>query len=54
MAHEKGVNGLSFTSDGLHLVSYGADNALRLWDAFSAKNTLVSETLDYFIEMLVF
>lgn len=41
MAHSDCVNGLSFTSDGLYLVSFGSDNAMRLWDTASGKNTLV-------------
>ena len=40
-AHNGHVNGLRFTSDGLFLVSFGTDNQLRLWDAFSGQNTLV-------------
>ena len=41
-AHSGHVNGLCFTSDGLYLLSFGTDNALRLWDSFSGQNTLVS------------
>ena len=41
-AHNGCVNGMRFTSDGLYLVSFGSDNALRLWDTASGKNTLVS------------
>ncbi|KAF7732381.1 DNA excision repair protein ERCC-8 [Apophysomyces ossiformis] len=31
-AHAKGVNGLTFTSDGRHLISLGLDEKIRLWD----------------------
>lgn len=41
-AHNGSVNGLSFTSDGLYLASFGSDNAMRLWNAYTGKNTLVS------------
>lgn len=41
-AHNGHVNGLRFSSDGLFLVSFGTDNQLRLWDAFSGQNTLVN------------
>ena len=40
-AHSGYVNGLCFASDGLHLVSFGTDDRLRLWDAITGKNTLV-------------
>lgn len=43
-AHNGHVNGLCFSSDGLHLLSFGTDNRLRLWDAFSGRNALVSAT----------
>ena len=35
------MNGLRFAPDGLHLVSFGTDDRLRLWDAVTGKNTLV-------------
>ncbi|KAK7489058.1 hypothetical protein BaRGS_00019719 [Batillaria attramentaria] len=41
-AHDGAVNGLRFTSDGLHLVTFGTDNQLRLWNAFTGKNMLVN------------
>lgn len=41
-AHNGHVNGLCFSSDGLHLLSFGTDNRLRLWDSCSGRNTLVS------------
>ncbi|KAJ3181602.1 DNA excision repair protein ERCC-8 [Gaertneriomyces sp. JEL0708] len=40
-AHTASVNGLTFTSDGLHLLSSGHDS-LRLWDVFSGCNTLTN------------
>ena len=40
-AHNGHVNGLCFSSDGLHLLSFGTDNRLRLWDTCTGKNTLV-------------
>lgn len=43
-AHNGFVSGLHFTSDGLFLVSSGTDERVRLWDAFSGTNMLVSET----------
>ena len=49
MAHGGYVNGLCFTADGLHLVTFGTDERVRLWDAFSGKNTLVSTALNYMI-----
>ena len=44
-AHNGHVNGLCFSSDGLHLLSFGTDNRLRLWDTCTGKNTLVSMVL---------
>ena len=41
-AHNGHVNALCFTEDGLHLVSFGTDDRLRLWDTMSGRNTLVS------------
>eukprot|EP01137_Pigoraptor_chileana_P020912 Opistho-2@83903 len=41
-AHNGAVKGLCFTSDGLFLLSSGTDARLMLWDALSAKNTLVN------------
>ncbi|XP_063396376.1 DNA excision repair protein ERCC-8-like [Mytilus trossulus] len=41
-AHHGAINGLTFTSDGLHLISYGTDNCIRLWDANSGKNCLIN------------
>ena len=41
-AHNGHVNGISFSPDGLHLLTYGTDDRLRLWDMFTGKNTLVN------------
>ena len=41
-AHNGHVNGISFSHDGLHLLTYGTDDRLRLWDTFTGKNTLVN------------
>lgn len=41
-AHDGVVNGLEFTSDGLHLVSIGHDEKMRVWDLESGLNTLVT------------
>ena len=41
-AHNGHVNALSFTSNGLNLVSYGTDDRLRLWDLTTGKNCLVN------------
>ena len=43
-AHNGHVNGLCFSLDGLHLLLFGTDNRLRLWDMCTGKNTLVSIT----------
>jgi DNA excision repair protein ERCC-8 len=40
-AHDGVVNGLEFTADGLHLVSIGHDDKMRVWDLESGLNTLV-------------
>ncbi|XP_004862954.1 DNA excision repair protein ERCC-8 isoform X10 [Heterocephalus glaber] len=39
-AHNGKVNGLCFTSDGLHLLTVGTDNRMRLWNSSSGENTL--------------
>ncbi|XP_017825395.1 DNA excision repair protein ERCC-8 isoform X3 [Callithrix jacchus] len=39
-AHNGKVNGLCFTSDGLHLLTVGTDNRMRLWNSFNGENTL--------------
>lgn len=41
-AHNGHVNSLTFTSDGLFLITYGTDHRLRLWDTYTGKNTLVN------------
>ncbi|XP_074185013.1 DNA excision repair protein ERCC-8 isoform X3 [Rhinolophus sinicus] len=40
-AHNGKVNGLCFTSDGLHLLTTGTDNRMRLWNSSNGENTLV-------------
>ncbi|XP_008172702.1 DNA excision repair protein ERCC-8 isoform X4 [Chrysemys picta bellii] len=41
-AHNGRVNGLCFTSDGLHLLTIGTDDRMRLWNSSSGENTLVN------------
>ncbi|XP_076308869.1 DNA excision repair protein ERCC-8-like [Tachypleus tridentatus] len=41
-AHDGTVSGLSFTQDGLFLVSCGTDDRVRLWDVASGQNSLVN------------
>uniref|UniRef100_A0A8C5NUA2 DNA excision repair protein ERCC-8 n=1 Tax=Jaculus jaculus TaxID=51337 RepID=A0A8C5NUA2_JACJA len=41
-AHNGKVNGLCFTKDGLHLLTVGTDNRMRLWNSSSGENTLVN------------
>ncbi|MBN3312389.1 ERCC8 protein, partial [Atractosteus spatula] len=41
-AHNGRVNGLCFTSDGLHLLTTGTDDRMRLWNSASGENTLVN------------
>eukprot|EP00112_Aurelia_sp_Birch-Aquarium-sp1_P011298 Seg2376.3 transcript_id=Seg2376.3/GoldUCD/mRNA.D3Y31 product="DNA excision repair protein ERCC-8" protein_id=Seg2376.3/GoldUCD/D3Y31 len=41
-AHSGYVNGLTFSSDGLHLLSFGADDRLRLWNVWTSESTLVN------------
>ncbi|CAH1775408.1 unnamed protein product [Owenia fusiformis] len=38
-AHSSAVNGLCFTADGLHLLTFGIDKKLRLWKTSDGKNT---------------
>lgn len=40
-AHNGRVNGLRFTTDGLHLLTIGTDDRMRLWNSSSGENTLV-------------
>ncbi|XP_026721364.1 DNA excision repair protein ERCC-8 isoform X2 [Athene cunicularia] len=39
-AHDGRVNGLCYTSDGLHLLTIGTDHRMRLWNSFTGENTL--------------
>lgn len=41
-AHAGPVNGLAWTDDGAYLVSAGHDRRIRVWDAATGANTLVS------------
>ncbi|KAI8576050.1 hypothetical protein K450DRAFT_258644 [Umbelopsis ramanniana AG] len=41
-AHNRPINGLAFSSDGLHIISLGMDEKIRLWDAYTGQNTLVN------------
>jgi DNA excision repair protein ERCC-8 len=42
VAHTGSIIGLSYTSDGHHLMTLGKDNAFRLWDSHSGLNTQVN------------
>lgn len=42
-AHNGSINGLQFTADGLHLLSLGMDNRVRLWDL----STFARVKIDY-------
>ena len=39
IAHGGAVNGVCFTDDGLHLLSFGTDNTIRTWNVAQGKNT---------------
>lgn len=41
-AHVGAVNGLTWTDDGLYLISAGHDDRIRVWDAATGANTLAS------------
>lgn len=41
-AHNGRVNGLCFTSDGLHVLTVGTDDRMRLWNSATGENTLVN------------
>ncbi|XP_010177425.1 PREDICTED: DNA excision repair protein ERCC-8-like, partial [Mesitornis unicolor] len=41
-AHSGRVNGLCYTNDGLHLLTVGTDERMRLWDSCTGENTLVN------------
>ena len=45
-AHNGHVCGMTFTSDGLFLVTTGTDQRMRLWDVFTGMNMLVSHTIN--------
>ncbi|KAF9898666.1 DNA excision repair protein ERCC-8 [Lobosporangium transversale] len=41
-AHTRAVNGVSFTPDGLYLVTTGHDDKMRLWNLYTGQNTLTN------------
>lgn len=41
-AHSATVNGLTWTEDGLYLISAGHDDRVRVWDTVTGANTLAS------------
>ncbi|XP_068521944.1 DNA excision repair protein ERCC-8 isoform X2 [Anas acuta] len=41
-AHNGRVNGLCYMSDGLHLLTIGTDDRMRLWNSSTGENTLLS------------
>ncbi|KAK9710058.1 hypothetical protein K7432_008659 [Basidiobolus ranarum] len=41
VAHSGMVNGLTFTQDGMYLLSTGHDEKMRLWNMTTSENTLV-------------
>ncbi|XP_042660831.1 DNA excision repair protein ERCC-8 isoform X2 [Tyto alba] len=41
-AHNGRVNGLCYMNDGLHLLTIGTDDRMRLWNSFTGENTLVN------------
>ena len=41
-AHNRPINGLAFSTDGFHIISLGMDEKIRLWDAYTGRNTLVN------------
>uniref|UniRef100_A0A8C4KP30 ERCC excision repair 8, CSA ubiquitin ligase complex subunit n=1 Tax=Dromaius novaehollandiae TaxID=8790 RepID=A0A8C4KP30_DRONO len=41
-AHSGRVNGLCYTNDGLHLLTVGTDDRMRLWNSSTGENTLVN------------
>lgn len=43
-AHNGRANGLCFTADGLHLLTTGTDDRMRLWNSATGENTLVSSS----------
>ncbi|KAG0317934.1 DNA excision repair protein ERCC-8 [Podila horticola] len=42
VAHSRTVNGLSFTPDGLYLITTGHDDKMRLWNMHNGQNTLTN------------
>ena len=41
-AHNGAISGLCFTADGLHLITLGTDQRMRVWNTASGRNTLVN------------
>ena len=41
-AHSGHVNGVCFTPDGLHVVTFGTDHTLRIWSTATGQNTMVN------------
>ncbi len=41
-AHNGHANSLTFTPDGLHLLTFGTDEKLRLWETLTGRNTMVN------------
>ncbi|KAF9204398.1 DNA excision repair protein ERCC-8 [Haplosporangium sp. Z 27] len=41
-AHTRTVNGVTFTPDGLHLITTGHDDKMRLWNLYTGQNTLTN------------
>ncbi|CAM0137930.1 unnamed protein product [Umbelopsis sp. WA50703] len=41
-AHNRPINGLAFSPDGFYILSLGMDEKIRLWDAYTGRNTLVN------------
>ena len=41
-AHNGHVNSMCFTPNGLHLVTYGTDDRVRLWDVATGRNCFVN------------
>lgn len=42
LAHNGYVHGLSFTNDGLYLVSVGTDGRMRLWNSETGRNEMIN------------
>uniref|UniRef100_A0A1B6EDT2 Uncharacterized protein n=1 Tax=Clastoptera arizonana TaxID=38151 RepID=A0A1B6EDT2_9HEMI len=42
MSHNSSVNGLQFTEDGMHLISLGKDNSMKLWNILDGKNQMLN------------